>query len=351
MQRDDKQLGTPETAFKDTLANIEAIGSPIAGMYAYATDEQTLYFYDGADWVPVGGTADASSVTYTPAVLTDWDGDADPGNVDNALDQLAERVDDVEGAAGHAAVTLDADAAVIFDLNAQEVGLDVQDANKVFAGPASGAANEPTFRTMDIEDLRSAGLGGIFAPFIKPVLTDFTWINQGSATATDEYGAITLYAPAQGNQNVDMHILKKAAPATPYTIEAAFYIGAMIGVNYNGFGPIWRENSSGKLANVGYFYANNFVLYVSYSSSPTVAVSNWLADLVYQRSNLLWFQISDDGTNRITRVSSDGRHFAQINSHGRTVNLTADEVGIWLNSRNVNYPLYVNWVHWKEIAS
>lgn len=38
----------------------------------------------------------ASEITYTPAVLSDWDGNADPGDVDNALDQLAERVDDNE---------------------------------------------------------------------------------------------------------------------------------------------------------------------------------------------------------------------------------------------------------------
>lgn len=48
-------------------------------------------------WSVVSGTPDASVVTYTPAVLTDWDGDADPGHVDDALDQLAERVDDLEG--------------------------------------------------------------------------------------------------------------------------------------------------------------------------------------------------------------------------------------------------------------
>ena len=43
-----------------------------------------------------GGPVDASAVTYTPAVLTDWNGDADPGNCDDALDQLAERSDDTE---------------------------------------------------------------------------------------------------------------------------------------------------------------------------------------------------------------------------------------------------------------
>jgi hypothetical protein len=47
-----------------------------------------------------GGTIDASVVTYTPTTATDWDSDTDPGDVDNALDQLAERVDDLEGAGG-----------------------------------------------------------------------------------------------------------------------------------------------------------------------------------------------------------------------------------------------------------
>jgi len=50
-----------------------------------------------------GGTlsanaVDAGAVTYTPADNTDWAGSADPGDVDNALDQLAMRVKDVEGA-------------------------------------------------------------------------------------------------------------------------------------------------------------------------------------------------------------------------------------------------------------
>lgn len=46
------------------------------------------------------GVLAASQVAYTPTVNTDWDSDSDPGNVDDALDQLAERVDDLEGAGG-----------------------------------------------------------------------------------------------------------------------------------------------------------------------------------------------------------------------------------------------------------
>jgi len=41
---------------------------------------------------------DASEITYTPAVLADWDGSLDPGNTDGGLDQLAERTTDTETA-------------------------------------------------------------------------------------------------------------------------------------------------------------------------------------------------------------------------------------------------------------
>jgi hypothetical protein len=54
----------------------------------------TVPVSDGTKWV--AGAPDASAASYTPGVLTDWDGDADPGDVDNALDQLAARTDDLE---------------------------------------------------------------------------------------------------------------------------------------------------------------------------------------------------------------------------------------------------------------
>lgn len=104
-----------------------------------------------------GGTAvDASAVTYTPAVATDWDADADPGDVDNALDQLAERVDDIEGAAGHVAVTLAADADTILSLSTQEIGLDTQTANTVLAGPTTGVPADPAFRALVDADIPAA---------------------------------------------------------------------------------------------------------------------------------------------------------------------------------------------------
>jgi len=58
---------------------------------------------------------DAAVVTYTPTTAADWDSSADPGDVDNALDQLAERVKDVELTAPFlfSDVTLGSDTATI----------------------------------------------------------------------------------------------------------------------------------------------------------------------------------------------------------------------------------------------
>ena len=57
--------------------------------------------------------------------------------------------------ASHDAITLDTDAANLLDLSTQEIGLDTQSANYIFAGPAEGAANEPTFRAMVDADIPS----------------------------------------------------------------------------------------------------------------------------------------------------------------------------------------------------
>jgi len=47
---------------------------------------------------------DASQVGFSPAVLTDWNGDADPGQTDDALDQLAARTKTLEQAGGNESV-------------------------------------------------------------------------------------------------------------------------------------------------------------------------------------------------------------------------------------------------------
>jgi hypothetical protein len=89
-----------------------------------------------------GGTFDAANLTSGAS------GDGDVLTSDGVGGAAWEAIP-----AGHAAVTLDGDAAVLLDLTGQEIGLDVQNANTVFRGPTSGAANEPTFGALVAADL------------------------------------------------------------------------------------------------------------------------------------------------------------------------------------------------------
>ena len=76
---------------------------------------------------------------------------SDSKTIKATLEDLGATIDGLPG--GHSAVTLDADAAVFLDLSTQEIGLDVQTANTVLAGPDTGAANEPTFRALVAADI------------------------------------------------------------------------------------------------------------------------------------------------------------------------------------------------------
>ncbi len=80
-----------------------------AGHQVWVEDESLFVQYGAGSpsgWEPAGG-GDAASVSYTPAVPADWDGGVDPGEANDALDQLAERVKDIEGGgAGNAFGTI-----------------------------------------------------------------------------------------------------------------------------------------------------------------------------------------------------------------------------------------------------
>lgn len=93
----------------------------------------------------------------TPQIHVPWDDASPPGAGYGIVSDGSSWVitDDPLVVPGdlHDAVTLDADAAVILDLTGQEIGLDTQNANTVFAGPTAAPANEPTFRALVSADL------------------------------------------------------------------------------------------------------------------------------------------------------------------------------------------------------
>ena len=71
---------------------------------------------------------------------------------------------------------------------------------------------------------------GLVTPTV-PVVADFSWINQDSATAVDDGDGIYLSRAGQAGTHVNA--LVKAAPSTPYTITALFARNSLTSYNAN----------------------------------------------------------------------------------------------------------------------
>lgn len=156
---------------------------------------------------------DAADVTYTPAAASDWDGDADPGNVDGALDQLAERVDDLEGATladhDHSGDAGDGGQFALTNLTSTGASADdvpIADGAGGIAWGAQGGGGSLTVQEIDG----------------TPSISNVTTIRVTNGTATDDGGGqVTLEfgsAATDGaaiHDNVDGEIHAITEKATP----------------------------------------------------------------------------------------------------------------------------------------
>ncbi len=177
-----------------------------------------------------------------------------------------------------------------------------------------------------------------------------TWVNQGSATLTTTSGAYVLTVPA-GSDSDNMRYLVKTAPSTPYTITALFLTDHWP-LNFFMSGLFFRQSSDGKLIICDYnvnsasrtYEVIKFTNPTTFSASVSVTSgSRTLGDAA-----LVWMQISDDGSNRKMRVSTNGYNWTELYSEGRTTFLTADQVGWGVNAYNATRGYTMTLLSWKE---
>lgn len=187
--------------------------------------------------------------------------------------------------------------------------------------------------------------GSVWAPangMTLPVDGDFAWVNQGGAAITATGGALYLKAPTAAGENLRIRV--KTAPATPYTITAAFLLNHM-NQNYSGGGLLFRQSSDGKIHTFS-FHATPGLSSLKWSSA-TASVAYYVGPLFTTR-HLWWLQISDDGTNRIVRQSADGLNWIMFGTIGRTDYLTADQVGYLALAQSTTFDTGMTLLSWKE---
>jgi hypothetical protein len=180
-------------------------------------------------------------------------------------------------------------------------------------------------------------------------LTDFTWVNQGGATAADlDGGGISLVDGATSATD-NLRILKRTAPAAPYKITAAFVPQLHDNSNCS-MGIGFRRNSNGYTTNINTIRQDS--LSVLEFTSPTVFGSNLVAKKTWWMGrHIQWMQIEDNNTDLFYRLSMDGVNWQTNHQHGRAAQhnlLVPDEVFFFVNGLSTTYSVSMALIAWEE---
>lgn len=179
-----------------------------------------------------------------------------------------------------------------------------------------------------------------------------TWVNQGSATIDTTLGGAILKYISEASDQIRARV--KTAPGTPYSVTIGF-IPTMIGGSFPNVGVCWRESGSGKLVTVSIPHGQGAGLWVAKWTNPTTFSADYLTlgvPTIPVIGPVVWVRLTDDGTNRKIAYSVDGVTFSEIHSVGNTDFITADQVGIYINTYqgvDVGVSTVANWLlSWNE---
>lgn len=206
--------------------------------------------------------------------------------------------------------------------------------------PAAGTAGAQYFSTDGTRQFVDDGTN--WRPNINGCLgtqpatvSNWTWVNQSTATATDVGGAIHL---ASASNNVDSWrmLVRSLSPANSYTLLA--HIRPLLyAANYATASIVLRESSSGKLVTFGLVRntAGTPDLQVTKWTNATTWVASYIdLTLTPMISDGVWLRVVDDGANRVCSWSFDGKNFMQAHTVGRTDFCTPDQYGVGVNPLN-----------------
>lgn len=188
---------------------------------------------------------------------------------------------------------------------------------------------------------------------------DFTWVNQGGATATDVTQGIRMQIPRSLGANPDLRILQRTAPSTPYTVTACIAHSLTdnqlnTAQDYAWGSLLFRESSSGKLQGP-VSTGNNRMEVVSWTDQDTIAANPLVEAQFMKNNNYMWYKLEDDGTNVNYSVSNNGIEFMELYSvlRGNHFDTGPDQIcfvgnGRWGSTLGSDADHIAVLLHWRE---
>lgn len=199
----------------------------------------------------------------------------------------------------------------------------------VSAFPTSGIKNGDTYWSTDT-GVMSRYDGSAWQtsfgmlPVTPPVLSSLTGsTSSGSITDTTQGLAISL------NTNASALYFNTTTTSAPLT--ATVGISGMVSPqNFAEIGLYFKDTVSGKFGSFIIQHSTNLLWTLGKNNADTSFNSNYITTAATETgfpSPIWWFQVKDDNTNRMYRLSMNGMDWFQIFSVGRTDFLTANQYG------------------------
>jgi hypothetical protein len=211
-----------------------------------------------------------------------------------------------------------------------------------YASPPGSPSNGDVWMPSDGAGLIFVRVSGAWVPYYRgdqattvPNAASWTWYNQNSSTITDTKGGLLFVSGGSSSTNSSL-IYKSLASATPYTLTACIVAQPPCGGSAD-WGLTVRESSSGKYQSLSY---QNGTMYIfNWTNNTTVAVQASVG--IGGGTGALaptWFQIEDNGTNRIFRAGQSKGTLRQLFSISRTTFCTPDGWGFSLDNQGAVSP-------------
>lgn len=174
----------------------------------------------------------------------------------------------------------------------------------------------------------------------------WSWDNQGTATASGYNNTIVFRDGSPTSNTASNKVYYRSAPATPWTLTAAFQLNAL-GRNYANAGIAVRQSSDGKLIVFRCIYVDGWTTSITTMNSSTSETANSITLPMQINYGVTWFRITDNGTNRIYQMSTDNVNWITLYTESRTTFLTANQIGFSFDSRNNTYPISATLHSWE----
>lgn len=160
-----------------------------------------------------------------------------------------------------------------------------------------------------------SSLLGVITPttLAPPSIASFTWLNQGTATASANAGgaawmSITTSAGADNNR-----VLIKSTPATPYSAVLGYIsIGAAASQHFPA-GLYLYESGTGKiiLFNLNAGFDSNYEIQ-KWTNTTTFSANYFGGVNEFSRRAINWLKVTNDGTNLTWFWGLDGQNWIQL---------------------------------------